>query len=207
MRARVSTCLANMRQTQTYCTMYSADNEDWFICNAGWIAGSGGYYWQGRLVKDGYYSEDTAFKLDCPVLPGQKTSYPSDSWYYRCYQQTDHWGWNWDNSNDMRRIGWPRYGRNAYFNLTENGTNWGWNRISFVTKDASRIIELADHEPAWYNGINYGCRLPYWLYSTVELATTTHDAKPNIIFADGHGDRKPMNSITMGQIDFVRYNN
>jgi prepilin-type processing-associated H-X9-DG protein len=71
---------------------------------------------------------------------------------------------------------------------------------TFKEKNLSIMLDFADPEPGWSYSV---IRLNYSINSVIDLARTTHNAKPNICFMDGHVDSQSTSSINVAtQIKF-----
>jgi prepilin-type processing-associated H-X9-DG protein len=63
-------------------------------------------------------------------------------------------------------------------------------RRTEIPKSPSKIIEFTDLEPRWEWGA-VSCRLNYNFSNYIEdYANTTHNARPNLGYLDGHVERK-----------------
>jgi|GEM_PF-5017279 len=137
-------------------------------------------YWWGKLGDGGYLPEQVAYKLDCRVLPAPSSDSSQIGFNYRPYSQQWHGNWN----NNFDSMAWPRYGRNFHFGYDNAGGAYRAMRFN-VIRSPSAILELSDLEPVW-SWSPGDVRLPYSLYYNLDVARSTHDGRPNLVFADGH---------------------
>jgi prepilin-type N-terminal cleavage/methylation domain-containing protein/prepilin-type processing-associated H-X9-DG protein len=182
---RIANCQGNLKQVSQTLMMYPPDNDEFVVPIshfgiAGWDTGMTASFWHGTLAKQGYWTGQAAFALECPLLPVAMPS-PDPRWAWRPYGQ--YLGQQWDRVN-FNAISWPRYVRNFHVIRMLNYT--GIRPIkagAFMRPD--QFTELGDPEPIWSWGGSVRVNYNFSSYGA-ETALTTHDAKPNWAFGDGH---------------------
>lgn len=196
--ARIISCANNMKQTGIVLSNYSMDFDGFMVCSMpesfGGAAGVK-YMWWGTLYSTGYWDVNMALQLDCPVFPAPDFNNSlAEGYPYR--PNPLRWINNW--GGDPNRIGWPRYMYNAWLSMNES--SWCIRRELAIAKP-SEVIKLCDGEPRWDWS---SPRLNYHLYGMASVASSTHQARPNIVFVDGHAARTSKNDIASNEQLMIR---
>ncbi len=196
MKAQLTTCANNLKQVWSTCQLYTSDFDDFMVPTAQF--GNGEYYafWWGKLAGSGYWTGAQANSLDCRLLPSPSSTQGDVGFAYRPYTQTWFSRWN----GNLTGISWPRYGRNYHFGY-DYIANANRAARSNAVPNPSAIIELSDIEPVWTWSAG-SIRLPYSLYWVGDVARSTHDGKPNMIYADGHLENRQYNNVRDAEIRF-----
>lgn len=193
--ARLTVCAQNLKQIDVVYKNYAIDFDGCLVFPVPSTFGGAAFpsgitsYWWGQFLKLGYWTGQTCYQLDCPVLPTVDFN-NSNALGYKYRPFTQRWTHNWN--NDPSLLNWPRYGISAGLSII-NPSTWGYRRIASI-KDCSSAVEFCDQEPNWAWGA--ATRLNYWLYSNTDAASSTHKARPNTAFLDGHVIRIPYNQLT-----------
>ncbi len=193
--ARNSICMNNMKQLGLTFALYT-DEGDGYLLSPMPYAGDPRppTIWQGQLTLWGFLTPRGANELDCPIIPRASSDINNVGYAFRGYTQYVY-SPSWDTvtaAASLMNICWPRYGMNGWCGKRPNNT-WGYIKHG-MPKDASAMIVLADQEPRW-DWPGASTRFAY-VISTYELAKSTHDGKPNLLYLDGHADRMAFNNIT-----------
>ncbi len=208
--AKKNACLNNIKQTFYIIGHYELDFDGYMQPN--YMANSVEYrFWWGSLAELGYWTGDTAYSLDCPLLPDFFEKAPGFDGHggmgtWRPYIQYDYVASRASWLANPNLIGWPRYVYNYFCGYNVGGvggTNY-YIKLSRV-KNPSKRISLADGEPSWWWG-SVSTRMPYNMYGLDNVADYIradrpgtvkffHKRHPNLTYFDGHADSRHVNEI------------
>jgi prepilin-type N-terminal cleavage/methylation domain-containing protein/prepilin-type processing-associated H-X9-DG protein len=202
--AKLIACANNLKQVDSIYKNYTLDNDGLLSFPVPSVNGGGAFpenitlYWWGQFYEAGYWTAETCWQLDCPVLPTPDFVNSSSTGYkYRPFQQRGIHNWN----NDPYNISFPRYGINRWLSKPTAAT-WGYRRISSI-KRPSVIVEFVDQEPVW-TWTGGSTRVNYWISWIGDIAYSTHDGMPNVAFLDGHVKRTPHSTISSNQQEMLQ---
>lgn len=205
--AKLISCANNLKQVDTVHKNYVGDSDGYLVQAApaafhpGYTTLTNPYFWWGTFLVNKYWNAGTCQQLDCPVLPVPITdSSHADALGFKFRPYTQRWINNWN--GDPSLLSWPRYGINSWLSKT-NFTTYAYRRMSKV-RNSSNVLEFCDQEPVWAWSGN-SVRMPYWTYgASQDIAQTTHSARPNVAFLDGHVSRTPQAEIVANEQEMLR---
>lgn len=173
--AKKINCASNLKQMGLVFRSYTNDFDDYMI--PAYFSGDG--MWWKFIANYSYLDPRQMNGLDCPVLPQTSDYAPYGQVWYK----------NW-NGTDINKITWPRYVRPYWtgygpdkFGGNVNLQAYRYYKATQLHYPPSNVMELTDAEPQWSWPIP---RLFYCVNSIGTIARTTHNARPNILWMDGH---------------------
>jgi prepilin-type N-terminal cleavage/methylation domain-containing protein/prepilin-type processing-associated H-X9-DG protein len=187
-QARLSQCANNFKQISQGLMLYSSESDDYMVpinSSASAQTAMRASFWQGTMAQQGYWTGKIAYQLECPLLPVASSDGSTERGWWRPYTQSIFPEWDGVSYN---LVGWPRSVRSYYVQYSESYAPMAIKQSRLARP--SSFTEMADPEPRWdwaapSRRINYN----FSAY-TIEIASSTHDNKPNWAFGDGHVERR-----------------